>query len=96
MVTDAGSDKVVRIHRGSQFLRMGLYSCRPVNVFMLTPVHPCHKEKMGQEWFEELKGEFEVLTCSPNSPDLNPIEHLFNVLDKRVLHMVAHLTAYKT
>ena len=35
----------------------------------------CHKAKMAQEWFEE-HNEFEVLTWLPNSPNLNPIEHL--------------------
>jgi len=37
---------------------------------------PCHKAKMVQEWFEKHNNKFEVLTWPPNSPDLNPIEHL--------------------
>ncbi|KAK3555109.1 hypothetical protein QTP86_010065 [Hemibagrus guttatus] len=41
---------------------------------------PCHKAKMGQEWFE-------VLTWPPNSPDLNPIHHLWDALDKQVRSM---------
>ena len=45
---------------------------------------PCHKAKMVQEWFEEHNNKFEVLTWPPNSPDLNPIEHLWDVLDKQV------------
>ena len=45
---------------------------------------PCHKAKMVQEWFEEHNNEFEVLTWPPNSPDLNPIEHLWDVLNKQV------------
>ncbi|KAK3557213.1 hypothetical protein QTP70_026124, partial [Hemibagrus guttatus] len=45
---------------------------------------PCHKAKMVQEWFDEHNNEFEVLTWPPNSPDLNPIEHLWDVLDKQV------------
>ncbi|KAK3523760.1 hypothetical protein QTP70_009232 [Hemibagrus guttatus] len=43
---------------------------------------PCHKAKMGQEWFE-------VLTWPPNSPDLNPIHHLWDALDKQVRSMEA-------
>ncbi|KAK3543439.1 hypothetical protein QTP70_020917, partial [Hemibagrus guttatus] len=44
---------------------------------------PCHKAKMLQEWFDEHNNEFEVLTWPPNSPDLNPIEHLWDVLNKQ-------------
>ncbi|XP_066556920.1 uncharacterized protein sergef isoform X2 [Amia ocellicauda] len=33
--------------------------------------------------------EFKVLTWPPNSPDLNPIEHLWDVLDKQVRSMEA-------
>lgn len=50
---------------------------------------PCHKAKMVQEWFEEHNNEFKVLTWPPNSPDLNPIEHLWDVLDKQVRSMEA-------
>ncbi|KAK3538044.1 hypothetical protein QTP70_027398, partial [Hemibagrus guttatus] len=41
----------------------------------------CHKAKMVQEWFDD-HNEFEVLTWPPNSPVLNPIEHLWDVLNK--------------
>ncbi|KAK3548209.1 hypothetical protein QTP70_005161 [Hemibagrus guttatus] len=39
---------------------------------------PCHKAEMVQ---------FEVLSPPPNSPDLNPIQHLWDVLDKQVPSM---------
>ncbi|KAK3563664.1 hypothetical protein QTP86_033502 [Hemibagrus guttatus] len=44
---------------------------------------------MVQEWFDEHNNEFEVLTCPPNSPNLNPIQHLWDVLDKQVRSMKA-------
>ncbi|KAK3567191.1 hypothetical protein QTP86_012464 [Hemibagrus guttatus] len=45
---------------------------------------PCHKAKMLQEWFDDHNNQFEVLTPPPNSPDLNPIQHLW---DKQVRSM---------
>ncbi len=46
---------------------------------------PCYKAKMVQEWFEENNNnEFEVMTWPPNSPDIYPIEHLWDVLNKQV------------
>ena len=44
---------------------------------------------MVQEWFEEHNNEFEVLTWPPNSPDLNLIKHLWDVLNKQVRSMEA-------
>ena len=41
---------------------------------------PRHKAKMVQEWFEKHNKEFKVLTW----PDLNPMEHLWDVLNKQV------------
>ncbi|KAJ8417445.1 hypothetical protein AAFF_G00286720 [Aldrovandia affinis] len=50
---------------------------------------PCHTAKIVKEWFEGHDKEFKVLTWPPNSPDLNPIDHLWNVLDKQVQSMEA-------
>lgn len=36
-----------------------------------------------QEWFVKHVKEFKVLTWSPNSPDLNPIEHPRDVREKQ-------------
>ncbi|KAK3525149.1 hypothetical protein QTP86_019533, partial [Hemibagrus guttatus] len=46
----------------------------------------CHKSKLVQEWFDDHNNQFEVLTWRPlASPNLNPIHHLWGVLDKQVL-----------
>ncbi|KAK3561744.1 hypothetical protein QTP86_012991 [Hemibagrus guttatus] len=47
------------------------------------------KAEMVQEWFDEHNNQFEVLTPPPNSPDLNPIQHLCDVLDMQVRSMEA-------
>ncbi|KAK3516948.1 hypothetical protein QTP70_028239, partial [Hemibagrus guttatus] len=44
----------------------------------------CPKAKIIQEWFDECNNQFEVLTWPPNSPDFNPIKHLWDVLNKQV------------
>lgn len=38
----------------------------------------CHKAEVVQEWFEEHNNEFEVLTWSPYSSDIDPINNLWN------------------
>ncbi|XP_051541380.1 voltage-gated hydrogen channel 1-like isoform X1 [Myxocyprinus asiaticus] len=50
---------------------------------------PHHTAHIDQEWFEEHDEEFKVLPWPPNSPDLNPIEHMWDVLDQQVQSMEA-------
>ncbi|KAK3562931.1 hypothetical protein QTP86_011615 [Hemibagrus guttatus] len=50
---------------------------------------PCHKAEMVQEWFDDHNNQFEVLTPPPTSPDLNPIQHLWDMLYKQVPSMEA-------
>ncbi|KAF7642467.1 hypothetical protein LDENG_00257450, partial [Lucifuga dentata] len=50
---------------------------------------PCHAVNIVQEWFEEHDKELQVLTWPPNSPDFNPIQHLWDVLEKQVRSMEA-------
>ena len=46
---------------------------------------PCHRAAIVQEWFEE--EQLRVLDWPGNSPDLNPIENLWSLLqDKVALH----------
>lgn len=39
-----------------------------------------------RKWFEE---RFKVLPCPPNSPDLNPFEHQWDVLEQEAQSMAA-------
>ncbi|GBM53193.1 Transposable element Tc1 transposase [Araneus ventricosus] len=39
---------------------------------------PCHKARIVLEWFEEHTDEFHLMSWPPNSPDINPMEHIWN------------------
>ncbi|GBN76232.1 hypothetical protein AVEN_264024-1 [Araneus ventricosus] len=73
-------------------LRMGLPSRRLVNAPTLTAVYRqdnarCHTARSVCAWFEEHQDEFTVLPWPANSPDLNPIEDLWDHLDRVVRAM---------
>ncbi|GBN75817.1 hypothetical protein AVEN_123386-1 [Araneus ventricosus] len=42
---------------------------------------PCHKPRIVLEWFEEHTDEFHLMPWPPNSPDLNPMEHICDVME---------------
>ncbi|GBM24318.1 Transposable element Tc1 transposase [Araneus ventricosus] len=37
---------------------------------------PCHKARIVLEWLEKHTDEFPLMLWPPNSPDLNPMEHI--------------------
>ena len=45
---------------------------------------PCHKAQMISNWFLEHDNKFTVLQWPPQSPDLNPIEHLWDVVEQEI------------
>ncbi|KAK0134694.1 Transposable element Tcb1 transposase [Merluccius polli] len=45
---------------------------------------PCHKARIISDWFLEHDNEFTVLKWPPHSPDLNPIEHLWDVVEREI------------
>ena len=50
---------------------------------------PCHTAHIVRECFEEHYEVFTVLPWLPNAPDLNLIEHLWDVLGRQVRSTVA-------
>ncbi len=45
---------------------------------------PCHKAQIISDWFLENNNEFTLLKWPPQSPDRNPIEHLWNVVERKI------------
>ncbi len=45
---------------------------------------PRHKAQIISDWFLEHDNEFTLLKWSPQSPDLNPIEHLWDVVEREI------------
>ncbi len=45
---------------------------------------PCHKAQIISDWFLEHNNEFTLLKWPPKSPDLNPIERLWDVVEREI------------
>ncbi len=45
---------------------------------------PCHKAQILSDWFLEHDNEFTLLKWPPQSPDLNPIQHLWDVVEREI------------
>ncbi len=45
---------------------------------------PCHKAQIISDWFLEHDNEFTLLKWPPQSPDLNPIEHFWDVMEREI------------
>jgi len=51
----------------------------------------CHKTRIILNWFLEHENEFTVLKWPPQSPDINPIEHVWDVVEWKLRALDVHL-----
>ncbi|GFY04021.1 transposase domain containing protein [Trichonephila clavipes] len=45
---------------------------------------PCHKAKIVLEWFQEHDPEFQLMSWPLSSPNLNKIEHIWDVMGQQL------------
>ncbi|GBM07954.1 Transposable element Tc1 transposase [Araneus ventricosus] len=45
---------------------------------------PCHKARIVLEWFEEHTDEFHLMSWLPNSPDFNPMEPIWDAMERQL------------
>ncbi|GBM75942.1 hypothetical protein AVEN_125348-1 [Araneus ventricosus] len=81
--TDHESCKLSEHHYGSAAPNMVFVFPTGNGIFQQDNT-PCHKAWIVLEWFEEHTDEFHLMSWPPNSPDLNLMEHIWDVMERQL------------
>ena len=76
--TTMNGEKYVNLLKSKLELHMKVHNCK---IFMHNGA-PCHRSKVVVNFMEQKR--IQMLECPGNSPDLNPIENLWNFMKKKV------------
>jgi hypothetical protein len=57
-------------------------SLQPSDIIYQQDGDPKHTSRLAQKWFRD--NGFDLLPWAPSSPDMSPIEHAWDLLDRRV------------
>ncbi|GFY03733.1 transposable element Tcb1 transposase [Trichonephila clavipes] len=74
----------------TQVPQLGINERRQDGCIYQQDIAECHTTDSVRAWFKEHQDQFIVLPCPENSPDLNPINNLWNHLDRVVRAMYPH------
>ncbi len=64
-----------------------VFQCTHLLMYFQQDNASCHKAQIISDWFLEHDNEFTLLKWPPQSPDLNPIEQLWDV-EEREIHIM--------